>query len=142
MSSESLPIHTHLMRFKNDKKFINEFWKYNREIDTDWVPWEWCETEKETRKNNSLVMFAPSHDTLHAVKLRYDHLNFQRTQLYGNLWYTDVPFVLPVIKYSQFSLEPVVTPVTPIPPVVRSRYRSTIHFCKQSLRKVYEKFNG
>jgi hypothetical protein len=26
-------------------------------------------------------------NTKHAVKLEYDHLKFQRTQLYGNLWY-------------------------------------------------------
>lgn len=105
--SETMPIHTHLLKFKDDKKFIKEFWKYNLEIDRDWVPWDWCETIKETRENNSLVMFMPSNDTLHAVKLRYDHLSFQRTQIYGNLWYTDVPFILPMVTWEQFDLKPV-----------------------------------
>ena len=104
--SEEISIHTHLLKFKNEKRFIYEFWKYNKNYDTDWVPWEWCETEVEIRKNNSLVMFAPSWNTLHAVKLRYDHLAFQRTQLYGNLWYTDVPFKLETVSYNQFDIRP------------------------------------
>ena len=105
-ASEEMPIHTHLLRFKDNKKFISEFWKHNSDFDRDWVPWEWCETEKEINRNNSLIMFAPSHGTLHAVKLRYDHLNFQRTQLYGNLWYTDVPFSLPMVTFKQFEISP------------------------------------
>ena len=32
-------------------------------------------------------MFAPDYNTLHAVKLDYDHTKLQRTQVYGNLWY-------------------------------------------------------
>ena len=35
--------------------------------------------------NNSIVLFAPNIDTLHAIKMQYDHNKFQRTQLYGNL---------------------------------------------------------
>ncbi|MBB6146848.1 hypothetical protein HNQ77_004829 [Silvibacterium bohemicum] len=104
--SEDIPMHTHLLKFKDEKRFIYEFWKYNEQYDTDWVPWEWCETKAEIRKNNSLVMFAPSWNTLHAVKLRYDHLLFQRTQLYGNLWYTDVPFRLDSVLYDQFDFKP------------------------------------
>jgi hypothetical protein len=104
--ADDLPIHTHLLKFKNEKRFIYEFWKYNKKWDTDWVPWEWCETEVEVRKNNSLVMFAPSWNTLHAVKLRYNHLPFQRTQLYGNLWYTDTVFELDRVTYDQFDLMP------------------------------------
>ena len=105
-NSEGFSIHTHLMRFRNDKKFIYDFWKYNENCDTDWVPWDWCESVRELRKNNSLVMFAPSWNTLHAVKIRYDHLKFQRTQIYGNLWYTDVPFSLPTVNYDQFDIKP------------------------------------
>jgi hypothetical protein len=90
------------LRFKPEKQFIAEFWKNDNTFDPDWVPWEWCETMKLLNKNNSLVMFAPSHDTLHAVKLRYDHLPFQRTQIYGNLWYTDVAMALPKITYDRF----------------------------------------
>ena len=44
------------------------------------------------RQSNSrqiiiVLSFSPNHDTMHAVKADYDHLNSQRTQLYGNLWY-------------------------------------------------------
>ena len=53
------------------------------------MPWSWCQTEFKTNINNSICIFAPSDDTLHAVKLRYDHLKFQRTQVYGNLWFDD-----------------------------------------------------
>ena len=44
---------------------------------------------KKISKNNTLVMFQPSNDTLHAIKLDYDHTKFQRTQIYGNLMYTN-----------------------------------------------------
>jgi len=103
---EGLPIHTHLLKFKDEKRFIYDFWKFNKNYQTDWVPWEWCETETEIRQNNSLVMFAPSWSTLHAVKLRYDHLSFQRTQLYGNLWYTDSTSELEPIYYRQLDIKP------------------------------------
>lgn len=87
--SENLEIHTHLLRFKDEKAYIYDFWKSNSLIDRCWVPWDWCESEMVTNINNSIVVFAPSDDTLHAVKLDYDHLNSQRTQVYGNLWYTE-----------------------------------------------------
>jgi hypothetical protein len=51
------------------------------------VPWDWCTTKIKTNTNNSIVLFSPSNESLHAVKLDYNHLNFQRTQIYGNLWY-------------------------------------------------------
>lgn len=103
--SEKLSIHTHLLEFKDEKRFIYDFWRFNQRFETDWVPWEWCDSVTELTKNNSLVIFAPASDTLHAVKLRYDHLAFQRTQIYGNLWYTDaVP--IPRITYEQFDLKP------------------------------------
>jgi hypothetical protein len=86
-SSEFLNIHTHLLRFKSNKEYLYNYWNDNSHIDRCWVPWEWCDTFKIMNKNNSLVMFSPNNDTLHAVKLDYDHLEFQRTQLYGNLWY-------------------------------------------------------
>jgi hypothetical protein len=84
---EFLDIHTHLLRFKNDKKHLYDFWQDTPNIDRCWVPWSWCDTAKIISKNNSLIMFSPSNDTLHGVKLNYNHLKFQRTQLYGNLWY-------------------------------------------------------
>lgn len=87
--SEQINIHTYLMKFKKSKEYVYDFWKQNEEIERNWVPWDWCESKFETRKNNSIVLFAPSDDTLHAVKLDYDHLKFQRTQVYGNLWYNE-----------------------------------------------------
>jgi hypothetical protein len=85
--TEGMDIHTHLLSFKPNYSSVYNFWETNTNIDRCWVPWNWCNTEKLVSKNNSLVMFAPSNDTLHAVKLDYDHLLLQRTQLYGNLWY-------------------------------------------------------
>jgi hypothetical protein len=42
---------------------------------------------KRVAANNSLLMFEAHDRSLHAVKLNYDHKKFQRTQLYGNLFY-------------------------------------------------------
>ena len=44
-------------------------------------------------ENNSLVIFSPDDDTLHGVKTNYDHLANQRTQIYGNLWYSEKKFI-------------------------------------------------
>jgi hypothetical protein len=85
--------HTHLLKFINEYEYIKTFWKYNKDVETCWVPWEWCETKKQTNKNNAISMFSPSYDTLHAVDISYDHLKQQRNQIYGNLWFTDVPDV-------------------------------------------------
>jgi hypothetical protein len=86
---EKLNIHTHLLEFKDKWKYIYQYWKTNESIDRCWVPWQWCDTKKLVSKNNCMVMFSPSNETLHAVKLDYDHLEQQRTQFYGNLWYND-----------------------------------------------------
>ena len=83
--AESLPIHTHLLKFKDEWSFIKDYWSNNKEKNTTWVPWGWCESCFQTRKNNSIVIFKPNVDTLHAVKMIYDHTKFQRTQIYGNL---------------------------------------------------------
>jgi len=86
--SDTLNIHTHYCKFKPEYEKIYDFWR-----DTDeercWVPWSWCETVKTQTKNNSIVMFAPADDTLHAVRAHYDHNKTQRTQIYGNLWFTE-----------------------------------------------------
>lgn len=84
--------HTHYMRFKPEYSYVREFWKTNKNFDRCWVPWDWCETIELQTKNNSIVIFSPNDDTLHAVKADYDHLGGQRTQLYGNLWYKDYDF--------------------------------------------------
>lgn len=82
---DDFPIHTHLLKFKKEWEFIKEHWKTDFSQNTTWVPWEWCESIVNTNVNNSIVIFKPSVDTLHAVKMKYDHTKFQRTQLYGNL---------------------------------------------------------
>jgi hypothetical protein len=86
--AEHLGLHTHFMTFKDDKKWIFDEWQHKQNKDTCWVPWDWAVTQYEHSVNNSITMFAPDYNTLHAVKLDYDHTKLQRTQVYGNLWYT------------------------------------------------------
>jgi hypothetical protein len=78
-------VHTHLLKFKDEWKFIPEYWRTHLSKNRCWIPWDWCESEVVCNKNNSIVLFAPNIDTLHAVKMQYDHNKYQRTQLYGNL---------------------------------------------------------
>ena len=89
--SEQRNHHTHYMKFRPDREYIRHFWEGNEGFDRCWVPWDWCETAYQQTSNNSLVMFSPANDTLHAVKAHYNHLTSQRTQLYGNLWYRNTP---------------------------------------------------
>lgn len=91
--SEKRNHHTHYMKFKRSHSYVEEFWAGNEEIDRAWVPWDWAETIKQQKKNNTIVLFSPSNDTLHGVKASYNHLETQRTQLYGNLWYKDTKAV-------------------------------------------------
>ena len=86
--SEESNHHTHYLKFKKSHAYVEEFWKGNEDIDRTWVPWSWTESMKQQKKNNSIVLFSPDDDTLHGVKASYNHLVTQRTQLYGNLWYT------------------------------------------------------
>lgn len=86
-AAENDKIHTQLLKFKAERQYIYDFWRYNPTIERCWVPWNWCDAVIKTNINNSFIMFAPSDDTLHAVKLDYDHLKYQRTQIYGNLFY-------------------------------------------------------
>jgi hypothetical protein len=85
--SERLDYHTHYLEFVPERRYVMEYWRYNPGSDRCWVPWGWCRTVKRQTENNSVVIFAPADDTMHAVVARYDHLRTQRTQLYGNLWY-------------------------------------------------------
>lgn len=87
--SEDSNHHTHYLKLKSEKKYIQTFWEGNKNVDRGWIPWEWCETVKQQTKNNSIVIFSPSDDTMHGVKADYNHLVTQRTQLYGNLWFKD-----------------------------------------------------
>jgi len=84
---------THFMQFKSRTKCIEKYWSENPSHERCWVPWDWCETTFQHSKNNSITMFAPDSDTMHAVKLDYDHTKYQRTQIYGNLWYANKPFI-------------------------------------------------
>lgn len=78
---------THFMRFKEEKMHIQEMWEKDKDMERFWVPWDWCETVFEQKANNSITIFAPYDKSMHAVKLDYDMLKTQRTQVYGNLWY-------------------------------------------------------
>ena len=89
VDSDSKEHHTHYLKFKPEKKYVQEFWKGNPLTERCWVPWDWCETVKQQRKNNSIVIFSPSYNTIHAVKAAYCHLEGQRTQVYGNLWFKE-----------------------------------------------------
>ena len=89
-ASESLEFHTHYLKFKPEREYVQRFWQGNPDIDRAWVPWDWADTVKLQTVNNSIVLFSPANDTLHAVKADYDHFLTQRTQLYGNLWFKNV----------------------------------------------------
>ena len=78
---------THFMKFKPEKEHIQEMWEKDKDMERFWVPWDWCETVFEQKANNSITIFAPYDKSMHAVKLDYDMLKTQRTQVYGNLWY-------------------------------------------------------
>ncbi len=90
-SIENYDCHTHLLEFKDEYKHIEDFWENNTSINRCWVPWNWCNTIKKINKNNTFIIFKPasSPPTMHAIKLNYDHLKFQRTQIYGNLMYSN-----------------------------------------------------
>ena len=89
--SEDIDYHTHYLKFDPAHEYVEAFWKGNQSIDRAWVPWDWAVSVKQQTKNNSIVLFSPSDDSLHGVKVHYDHLATQRTQLYGNLWYETDP---------------------------------------------------
>lgn len=84
--SEIDDIHTSFLSFNPEYEWVRKNWR-TKTTDRCWVPWSWCHKHFEQRKNNSISIFAPSDDSLHAVKLDYDHCKYQRTQIYGNLWY-------------------------------------------------------
>jgi len=90
-NAETLEHHTHYLRFRPKYEGVQQKWEEAPNFDRCWVPWGWCDTVKTQPKNNSIVLFSPQNDTVHAVRARYDHLPAQRTQLYGNLWHADYP---------------------------------------------------
>ena len=90
---EKLDCNTHLLEFKEPYKYIQEYWEKNKGVNRCWIPWEWYDTIKKTSENNSMVIFKPDDNpaTLHAIRLNYDHLKYQRTQIYGNLMFKHPP---------------------------------------------------
>lgn len=101
--SEELEHHTHYLRLKANRAYIETFWEGNTEVERCFVPWSWCESAKTQSANNSLVIFQPSNRSLHAVRARYDHLKGQRTQIYGNLWHREDPSKY-IIEFNQLDL--------------------------------------
>ncbi|MCB5425471.1 hypothetical protein H0274_09400 [Altererythrobacter sp. CC-YST694] len=104
--SEELEHHTQYLRFKPGYEYVRAFWEGNPDIDRGWVPWDWCETVSTQTQNNSIVIFSPSDSTMHGVKADYDHLQGQRTQLYGNLWYEKVK--LPQAQWEEMDIRSMV----------------------------------
>ena len=86
---EKMNCHTHLLEFKPKYKKIEKYWKDHPDTERCWVPWDWCTSKKTTNENNSFLIITPQSEpaSLHAILLDYDHLKFQRTQIYGNLMY-------------------------------------------------------
>lgn len=88
-NSEDLQYHTHYMRLRDERRYVGTYWQHNELSERCWVPWDWATTEKRQYANNSIVLFAPNNDSIHAVRAEYDHLESQRTQLYGNFWFNE-----------------------------------------------------
>jgi hypothetical protein len=102
-ASETADHHTHYLKFRPEYKYVQAYWEGNLDVNRCWVPWEWCESVKTQSANNSIVIFAPSDETMHGVKANYDHLVTQRTQLYGNLWYKELD-VAPGPEWEDFTI--------------------------------------
>ncbi len=102
-ASEQLSHHTQYLRFKSEFAYISAYWSGNPAVERAHLPWFVAEPVWTHTHNNSAVIFAPSNESLHAVRASYDHLSGQRTQLYGNLWYRK-PTVLPTANWSQLAI--------------------------------------
>lgn len=103
--SDGMDFHTHYMKLKDQWRFIGEFWRFNQDVERCWVPWDWCETVKQQARNNSIVIFSPTDETIHAVKANYNHLKTQRTQAYGNLWCDYPDRNLKYLPFTAFDLK-------------------------------------
>ena len=73
-ASERYNHHTHYLKLKTEYNYVKEFWETSSKAERHWVPWDWCDTSFMQTKNNSIVLFSPSNDTMHGVKAVYDHL--------------------------------------------------------------------
>lgn len=92
-SSENNMHHTELMKLKRGYEYIENFWSHNPNYERCWLPWDWCEPVTMHKLNNSALLFSPSENTFHAVRAKYDHLGYQRTQFYANLWMKNSPML-------------------------------------------------
>tara|TARA_B100001248_G_scaffold260867_1_gene250293 strand:- start:961 stop:1947 length:987 start_codon:yes stop_codon:yes gene_type:complete len=88
-NSESIDYHTHYLKLNESRKYVTKIWEGNPDYERCWIPWDWCSTDLRQTQNNSIVIFSPHSDSYHGVKAKYNHLITQRTQLYGNLWYSE-----------------------------------------------------
>jgi len=95
--------HTSYLSFKKEYASVYKFWEDNYDTERCWVPWSWCKIEKIQNINNSIVIFSPNNRSLHGIKSNYDHLLNQRTQIYGNLWFKDIPS-LKKVEWNQLGL--------------------------------------
>lgn len=103
-SVENYNIHTHLLKFKNPYAKVYDIWKNKTKYDRCWVPWDWCQSIKQIKKNNTIVIFPTTNKSLHAVKMKYPHEEFQRTQIYGNLMFKENKRV-PQRNYKKLKIE-------------------------------------
>jgi hypothetical protein len=101
-----------------------------------------CKTEFVQTQNNSMVIFSPSNDTLHAVKANYDHLKGQRTQLYGNIWYSEIKD-LKRIEWEDLDIfRSAMQRRLPMPMTMRQRFSSNIPtVAKHLIKRIFIK-NG
>ena len=86
-SGAHVSVGTHLLKFRPEFQSVSHFWATHDHHDRCWVPWSWCETVDVHYQSNSLLAFSPSNESLHGVKAQYDHLRWQRTHLYSNVWH-------------------------------------------------------
>lgn len=91
MSVDQVSLGTQLLKFRQKYEVVSEFWEQHELFDRCWCPWSWCETVEVHHQANSLLAFSPSNKSLHGVKARYDHLSWQRTHLYSNVWHKESP---------------------------------------------------
>ncbi len=93
--------HTSYLKLKPEYEFISTFWKNNKKLDRSWLPWHWFKEEFLQTENNSIVIFSPNDYSFHGIKANYNHLNYQRSNFYGNLWFEDET-KLPMPQWEDF----------------------------------------
>lgn len=77
---------TNLFAIDPNNQWVERVWK-NCTFERAWIPWQWARRAKTINENNNMLVFSPHESSLHGIHLDYDHLQWQRTQLYGNAFY-------------------------------------------------------